>query len=174
MPLPPSELLSDLSLAQRNNDDLENLPQPPSELTNNLNSNDYYVNYQDETLPDEENSGYINASRLDEETQTAQIPQMRPNVDTRKESRISSFLDDSTESKKNLPIKTNQDSKTNLNDAIVAGLFKLKKTKPENAASQNFAENSFASEPTVSSILNMIRESSNNTNGENEDEDEDW
>ena len=98
------------------------------------------------------------------------IIQMRPNSQsntlTTNKNRISTFLDDQGE--------TPPDNKQKLNQAIVLGAFKLKKTAIDNSRKEKSTEHFLAREPNVLSILTLASENCINDGDNDDEDDDDW
>jgi hypothetical protein len=155
-------------------------PKPSDELLNYDDQN-YYVNFNEGI--EEQDSGYINANALqtndlniENESNNlssnvkSSIIQMRPNSQsntlTTNKNRISTFLDDQGE--------TPPDNKQKLNQAIVLGAFKLKKTDIDNSRKEKSTEHFLAREPNVLSILTLASENFINDGDNDDEDDDDW
>ncbi len=171
LPPPPEEIF------KVEMDNME-FPKPSDELLNYDDQN-YYVNFNEGI--EEQDSGYINVnalqtSDLNIESNTlssnvkSSIIQMRPNSQsntlTTNKNRISTFLDDQGE--------TPPDNKQKLNQAIVLGAFKLKKTAIDNSRKEKSTEHFLAREPNVLSILTLASENCINDGDNDDEDDDDW
>jgi len=173
LPPPPEEIFKE---------EMDNMefPKPSDELLNYDDQN-YYVNFNEGI--EEQDSGYINANALqsndiniENESNNlssnvkSSIIQMRPNSQsntlTTNKNRISTFLDDQGE--------TPPDNKQKLNQAIVLGAFKLKKTAIDNSRKEKSTEHFLAREPNVLSILTLASENCINDGDNDDEDDDDW
>jgi hypothetical protein len=173
LPPPPEEIFKE---------EMDNMefPKPSDELLNYDDQN-YYVNFNEGI--EEQDSGYINVNALQSNVINIEnesnnlssnvkssIIQMRPNSQsntlTTNKNRISTFLDDQGE--------TPPDNKQKLNQAIVLGAFKLKKTAIDNSRKEKSTEHFLAREPNVLSILTMASENCINDGDNDDEDDDDW
>ena len=161
--------------------DTTDLPRPPTVLLaelnlNNNGENNYYVNYSDQVPANEEQqaASYINVTPPEDSKDSYYVnyrhreseASIKPSTN---ESRNSTFSDIK---KQPSTTKPSLSGKQGINQAIELGAFKLKQAVIQNTRKEIQNASSFAREPSVLAIIDMVRQPSN-CDDEN-DEDDDW